>query len=269
MIRSIVKAAGVAVIAGGLLAAAPKQPQPKSKSEVEALQAMFNAQTPDARIAAADALLSKFSDTEFKAIALQIAAASAQQKNDFEKMVIYSERTLEADPENYPAMLMLAQGYAQRTREFDFDKEEKLTKSEKYANNAIALINKAEKPRPDISDDQWNAAKKDYLAQAHEALGMAAGVRKKYDVAINEYKTAIETGSTQDQATFVRLAAVQNEANKPDDALATITKLMALPDLNPAVKQYADQEKNKAMKLKSGALKPAAPAAPAQVEIKK
>ena len=51
-----------------------------------------------------------FADTEFKAIALQVAAASAQQKNDFEKMVVYAERTLEADPKNYPAMLMLANG---------------------------------------------------------------------------------------------------------------------------------------------------------------
>jgi len=269
MIRLIAKAAGVAVIAGGLLAAAPKQPQPKSQKEVEALQALFNAQTPDARIAAADALLAKFADTEFKAVALQVAAASAQQKNDFEKMVIYGERTLEADPENYAAMLMLAQGYAQRTREFDFDKEEKLSKAEKYANNAIALIAKAEKPRPDIPDEQWNNAKKDYTAQGHEALGMAAGVRKKWDVAISEYKAAIDAASTQDQATFVRLAAAQNEANKPDDALATLAKLTAMPDLNPAVKQYADQEKNKAMKLKSGALKPAAPVPPPQVEIKK
>ncbi len=70
--------------------------------------AIFNAQTPDARIAAAEKLLTEFADTEFKAVALQIAAASAQQKNDFEKMVVYAERTLEADPKNYPAMLMLA-----------------------------------------------------------------------------------------------------------------------------------------------------------------
>jgi hypothetical protein len=86
------------------------QPKPKSQKESEAVMAIFNAQTPDARMAAADKLLTDFADTEFKAIALQIAAASAQQKNDFEKMVVYAERTLEADPKNYPAMLMLAQG---------------------------------------------------------------------------------------------------------------------------------------------------------------
>ena len=93
------------------------QPKPKSQKEVEALMAIQNATDPDARIAAVENLLTKFADTDFKSFALMMAAASAQQKNDFEKMVIYGERTLEADPKNFQAMLMLAGGIAQRTRE--------------------------------------------------------------------------------------------------------------------------------------------------------
>src|SRR5829696_6165025 len=118
---SILRAAGALVVAGSLLLAQKtgKQPTPKSQKEVDAITAMFNAADPDARIAAAENLLAKFADTEFKAIALQIAADSAMRKNDFEKMVIYAERTIDADPQNYAAMLMLANGIAQRTREFD------------------------------------------------------------------------------------------------------------------------------------------------------
>ena len=132
-----------ALVAG--LALGQAQPKPKSQKEVEAIQAIFSAQDPDGRIAAAEKLLTDFADTEFKAIALQVAAASAQQKNDFEKMVVYAERTLEADPKNYAAMLMLANGIAQRTREFDLDKEEKLTRSEKYAKNAMDIVKTAAK----------------------------------------------------------------------------------------------------------------------------
>src|SRR5882724_5837162 len=139
--RSILRAAGALALAGSLLVAqkALKAPQPKSKKEVEAINAIFSATDPDARIAAAENLLAKFADTEFKAVALQVAAASAQQKNDFEKMVIYSERTIDADPQNYPAMLMLANGIAQKTREFDLDKEEKLQRVDKYAHQAMDL----------------------------------------------------------------------------------------------------------------------------------
>src|SRR5919202_6761469 len=98
-----------------------KQPQPKSQKEVDALMAIQNAQDPDARMAAIDNLLKNFADTEFKVALLQLAAASAQQKGDVDKMIIYSERALEADPNSYQAMLMIATGTAQRTREHDID----------------------------------------------------------------------------------------------------------------------------------------------------
>ena len=271
--RSMLRTAGALALAGGLLLAQKpaKQPQPKSQKEVEAINAIFSATDPDARIAAAENLLTKFADTEFKAVALQVAAASAQQKNDFEKMVIYSERTIDADPQNYPAMLMLANGIAQKTREFDLDKEEKLQRSEKYAHQALELINTAAKPRADITDEQWEAAKKDYQAQAHEALGLAAMVREKYDVAANEFKTSSEVSPTPDQATLVRLAAAYNLSGKPDVAIAVLDKLLAMPDLNPQIKQVAQNEKVNAMKLKTGAAKPAATgsAPPPQVEVKK
>ncbi|MEP6537614.1 MAG: hypothetical protein ABJF23_19920, partial [Bryobacteraceae bacterium] len=270
--RFLLRAAGALVLTAGLVLAqkAAKQPKPKSQKEVDAINAVFTATDPDARIAAAENLLTKFADTEFKAVALQVAAASAQQKNDFEKMVIYSERTIEADPQNYPAMLMLANGIAQKTREFDLDKEEKLQRSEKYARQAIELIATAPKPRPDITDEQWEGAKKDYLAQAHEALGIAAMVRKKYDVAANEFKTSSEVAPAPDQATLVRLAAAYNLSGKPDAAIPVLDKVMAMPDLNPQIKQVAQNEKNNAIKLKAGGVKPAAGAAPpAQVEVKK
>jgi uncharacterized protein HemY len=267
----ISKAAGVLAIAGGLMFAQQKPPQPKSQKEVDALQAIFNEQNPDKRIAAVENLLTNFADTEFKAVALQIAAGSAQQKGDFEKTIVYSERTLEADPKSYAAMLMIATSLAQRTKEFDFDKEEKLTRADKNARSALELIAKATKPRPDITDEQWAAAQKEMEAQAHEALGMAATVRKKYEVAITEFKTAVDNNPTPDQSTIVRLADAYLLANKPDESLATLNKLYAMPNINPAVKQVADNLKDKAQKVKSGAAK-VGPAnqtsGPATVEIK-
>jgi hypothetical protein len=42
--------------------------------------AIQQAATPDAQIAAVENLLTKFADTEFKAMALQMAVQAAQQK---------------------------------------------------------------------------------------------------------------------------------------------------------------------------------------------
>jgi pentatricopeptide repeat protein len=74
------------------------------------------------------------------------------------------------------------------------------------------------------------------VAQAHEILGTAAVVRKKYDVAINEYKTAMEGDPTPDATTMVRLAAAYNQAGKPEEALGVIEKMMAMDNVNPQVR---------------------------------
>jgi hypothetical protein len=96
-------------------------------------------------------------------------------------------------------------------------------------------------------------------------------VRKKYDVAASEFKTAVEGAPTPDQSTMVRLASAYDLNGKPDDAIAVLDKLMAMPDLNPQIKQFAEKEKVTAMKLKTGAAKPPATgtAPPPQVEVKK
>ncbi|MBI1894917.1 MAG: tetratricopeptide repeat protein [Acidobacteria bacterium] len=242
-----------------------KQPQIKSQKEAEAFQAILQAADPDARIKAVDDFLVNFADTELKAFALTAAAEAAQQKNDFEKMILYAERAIEADPEGYAAMLIVATGIPQRTREFDLDKDEKLAKAEKLANRARELAQNAAKPNAQVPDEQWEQVKKLYVAQSHEALGHVAMARKKYDAAVQAFKTAVEIAPQPDQVVMARLVNAYNLNGKPDDAIATADKVLALPNLHPTVKQIVETEKNNALRAKGGAAKPAAPAAaPAQ-----
>ncbi len=245
---------------------AQKPPAPKSKSELEAIQAMLSAPDPDSRIKAAEALLNKYADTDFKALALYVEATSYQQKNDYEKMIVYSEQSVQADPKQYAAMLMLAKGLAERTREFDLDREEKLTRAEKYAKDGMELAKVAPKPNPQITDEQWTQAKNEYIAQGHEALGYAAKARKNREVAITELKTAIDL--VPDPVTMVQLAVIYNQAGKPDDAIALLEKVMAMQDIPISVRQFAQAEKVRATQLKAGPAKPAS-STPPPVEIKK
>jgi tetratricopeptide (TPR) repeat protein len=241
-----------------------KQPRPKSQKEVEAIQAMFNAQDPDARIAAAQNLVTKFADTDFKTLAYTMMAMSYQQKNDPDNMAAACQEVLKSDPKNFNAKLMIAGAIAQRTKEFDLDKEEKLGKAEKLAKEAQEDIKDAPRPQPQITDEQWNAAKKDYNSQALETLATISLARKKNAEAIAGYKAAIESASQPDPATMVRLAAVYNIDNKPDEAIAVLDKVLAMQNLHPQIRQVAQAEKVRATQMK-GAAKPApAPAAPKQ-----
>ncbi len=233
------------------------QPKPKSQAEVTALQTMFSATDMDARIKAGDDVLLNFANTEFKPFVLVTIADAYNRKGDNAKMTVYAERAIEADPKNYQAMLMLATGIASKVRENDLDKDARLAQSEKYANDALAALQDAPKMNPGLTDDQWAAAKKDYAADAHQALGMAATARKKNDVAISEYTLAVNTASNPDPATSVRLGQALNKAGKYTEAIAVLDKVMAQPDVNPQVKQFAQAERVRAVTAKGGAAAPA------------
>ena len=240
-------ALALAVAVLGLLA----QPKPKSKAEFDALQAMYNAPTADARIAACETVLTKFADTEFKAVALYFEAASYDQKRDYEHTVVFGERTIEADPKHYQALILLAGVIAQHTKEFDLDREEKLAQVEKYAKTALGIIKDAPKPNTAITDDQWTAAKKDFAAEAHATLGRGAMVRKKYDVAETEFKLATDSVDRPDAATLVRLGKAYSEDGKYDEAIAQFDKVMAMQDVNVTVKQIAQAERVRTFQKKN------------------
>ncbi len=235
--------------------------KPKSQKEVDALMAIQNATDFDGRLKAIEDLLGKFADTEYKVIVLEMAAETARSKGDAEQTIIYCERTIEAEPNNLAALTMLAKTIAEKTREFDLDKEEKLTRSDGYANKVIEMAPTAKKSNGMLTDEQWAGRMKDFVAQAHEAKAAAAFVRKKNDIAIAEYKLAIDGAATPDQSTMVRLGMVYNAVQKYDEAMAILDKAITTSD-NAQIKQIAGQEKVKAATAKAKAAPPAAPAKP-------
>lgn len=242
-------ALALAVVVPGLVA----QPRPKSQAELDALRAMFAAQTADARIAACENVVTKFADSDFKATALYFEAMSYQQKGNYEQSVVFGERTLEADPNHYQAMLLLATEIAGHTKEFDLDRAEKLAQVDKYAKGALILLKDAPKPNPNLADDQWTAAKKDFAAQAHAALGMAALAAKKLDVAESEFKTSLEVADKPDPSNIVRLGKAYSDDKKYDEAIAQFDKVMAMQDINVTVRQVAQAERVRAIQRKAAA----------------
>ncbi len=238
----------VSLLAAGSLLMGQKV---KSAKEGEAVQAVLSAATPDQKIAAVDNLLSKFKDTEFKAITLEMAGEAYQQKGDSANAIVYGNRALEADPKNFQAMLLVAGQLAQNTKEFDLDKDEKVKRAKKLAQDAIATVTATPKPNPKLTDEKWAAIQKDFVAQAHETLGVLAGVNKDWDAAITEYKLAIDGAANPDVTTMVRLTATYNLAKKYDEASAMADRVLAAPGVPDNLKKIATDEKARAAKAKA------------------
>ena len=223
-------------------ASGPKAPAPKSKGEQDALQALIAVvNEPDKAIAAAEALITKYADTDYKGIALYVEADAYQRKGDYDHMVIYAERTLEVNPQDFRATMLMATYYATRTRENDLDREERLGKAEKYSNQVIEMMKTMPKPNPQLADDEWAAVRKDIAAEAYNTIGLANLTRKKYDVAAANFKQAVDTNSRPEPAYMVRMASALQLSGKHDDAILWCDKVLAIPEVHPTIKNLATQ----------------------------
>lgn len=246
--KTVLTVGALLAMGAWLLPAQQNQPSP---DELKALQAIVNATTVEARVAAVDSFVKSFPKSEYRPVALTMAAEAYEVGGNVTKAIIYYQQVLEVSPKDYNAMLMLAAETARTTREFDLDKEEKLTKAEKYAKDGMALIPSAAKPNPQLTEEQWTNMKKDDQARGHEALGLIAMARKKYDAAASEFKTATETASEVQPATFIRMGGAYTDAGKPDQAIAALDKVLAMPNLPDQIKQIAQSEKARAEKAKT------------------
>ena len=223
-------------------------PAPKSQKELQAVQALYAAQSssPDQTISAAESLIANFPETDFMETALVLEGTAWQNKNDLIKAQIYGERALEINPRNYQAALLVAGAIVKTTRENDLDREVKLDKAGKYLNDAIESLNTAAKPSPQMADSAWEQAKRQLVAQAHNELGMAALVRRKYDLAANEFQIAVSMD--RDPAYLVRQASALQSLGRNDEAVRICDDLLKDSQLHPQIRQVAQSVRAAATK---------------------
>ncbi|MGC2658759.1 MAG: hypothetical protein WA324_12445 [Bryobacteraceae bacterium] len=250
-IKSIAVLPGVFLFA---LTTVAQQPAPKSAKEREALVKVQNdvqQNNVPQELKDIEYVLDTFADTQFKIQLLNMATDAANREGNYEQTVIWGDRTLEADPNNIPVRVTLAQAVVAHTRENDLDKDKSLKKVTDYANKALELCKSATSAPAGIPADQWPNFKKDFMAEAHAALGQVADLNKNYPEEIEDYKTSIGEADRQDPATYARLSKAYLENKQYDDAVTTADKVLAMPDAAPAVKQFAQQQKDNATKLKA------------------
>jgi tetratricopeptide (TPR) repeat protein len=223
-----------------------------SKGEVTALNTMLQAQTPDDQIKAADDFVTKFSDSQYKDLALFTEADAYEAKNNHDKAIVYAEQTLDINPKNYDALNLIANVTANQTKDTDLDMAEKLSRAEKAAKDAIEAIKTSEKPAGfTLTDAQWDTRKKVAEAQSWQALGTVAIVRKKTDEALDNFNKGLALNP--DPLIMLRAGRALLLAKKYDDAIGMFDKAAASPDASPQVKNIANSDKARATAAKAQA----------------
>ncbi len=240
--------AGTAAPAGAAAAPAIKGPHPKSAAENDAIVAMFKETDPDKQIKDAEDLLTTYSDTDYKSQVLLIEATAYNQKRDYPKAIVVGEKALDADPNSYATLLLLADIYARTSKPTDLDLNDKVAKVDKYAKEALADLAKAQKPKADLPDDAWAQAKTGEEAQAYLSLGLAAVLRKKYDEAKTDFDKSISM--YPDPLVMLYIERAYSAAKQYDDAIAWADKVAAAPNVPDQYKGIANNDKTRAQTLK-------------------
>ena len=250
--------------------AAPTGPTVKSQEEGNAVMLCMQAPDADLRIENCNKLLTDFQDTEFKENSYYLLMLSYQQKNDFDNMLIYGERTLEENPESVGALVALSYAIPLRTREHDLDKEEKLARSEDYSKRGLALVPALPKMNPDITDEDWLMTKKSLMSQLHESLGIIATKRGDPAKAEASFRKMLQVADKQTGEMFFRLAKALNDQEKYEEASDTVDQSIARGGFKMASGRDAASilKAEIRQKLAAAAAPPAAtpspPAAPAE-----
>ncbi|MEP7352488.1 MAG: hypothetical protein ABI824_04570 [Acidobacteriota bacterium] len=205
----------------------------------------------DKRIADIDAWVLKYPNSTYKGYAFGMAGQASQMKQDRKGAIAYYEKALEVDPKDHMSMLMIAAETAQGTTEHDLQKDEKLEHADFLLSQAMILIPISPKLNPAATDEQWAQVRKDDMAQAYETSGLIAMVRKKYDDAAKAFQQSINTASTKQPATYVRLGNALNEAKKYDEATKALDQALAMPGLPDQIKRAAENEKTRTQQLRT------------------
>src|SRR5277367_88167 len=129
------KAAGQAAAPAG-----KRRPMAKTQEEYAAFNVANALTDPAAQEKAANDFATKFPDSELRPLLYKSVMHAYQQGNNADKMMEMAQKVLTFDPDDPEALLGVAQVLAERTRETDLDKDQRLAEAKKDAQRSLVTV---------------------------------------------------------------------------------------------------------------------------------
>jgi tetratricopeptide (TPR) repeat protein len=254
-------AAQTAPAAQAAAAAAPagkRPPQAKTQPEFDAYKAAAAITDPAAQEKAADDFAAKFPDSELRPLLYKSVMRSYQQVNNGDKMLAMSQKILTFDPDDPDALLGVAQVLAERTRETDVDKDQRLAEARKDAQRALVTVD-TDIPTANQPQDKIDAYKGFLRSEAYEIIGTLDFNAKDWVNAEINLKKSIDAFPQQpDPVAVFRLSVAMDMQNKYPDALKYADQAVDLTKPGTNAGDAARKEKDRLVQLIGGISEPPA-----------
>src|SRR5579862_4065104 len=234
--------------------AGKRPPQAKTQPEFDAYKTASAITDPAAQEKAAADFAAKFPDSELRPLLYKSVMHAYQQANNGDKMMEMAQKVLSFDPDDPEALVGVAQVLAERTRDTDLDKDQKLAEAKKDAERALVTV-ETDVPTVGIPPEKVDLFKRYIKSESYAILGTLASNAKNYPEAETNLRKSIDVFPEQvDSVAVLRLAVALDMQNKIPDALKYANQAVDLtkdrPD-SPAGKA-ARAEQDRLTKLSGG-----------------
>lgn len=244
--------------------AAKRPPQAKTQPEFDAYKVAAATTDPAAMEKAADDFAAKFPDSELRILLYKQAMHSYQSANKADQMMEMGRKVLKIDPDDPEALVGVSQVLAERTRDTDLDKDQRLDEGTKLAMHAIQTADTDIAVPPGTPQDKIDAYKGFLKSSAYYVLGTIQYTREKYADSEGYFRKSIDAFPSQpDPLAILRLALSLDKQEKYPEALKFANQAVQLTESNQTstLATLSRNERDRLVQLTGGtAAKPPASA---------
>jgi tetratricopeptide (TPR) repeat protein len=233
-----------------------RPPQAKTQPEFDAYKAAVALTDPAAMEKAADDFAAKFPDSELRPVLYKATMHGYQQANNADKMLEMARKVLTYDPDDPEALLGVSQVLAERTRDTDLDKDQRLAEAKKDAQRSLETVD-TDIPIGNTPPERIEAYKGFLRSEAYAILGTLDFNNKAWPDAETNLKKSIDAFPQQPDAIAVfRLSVALDMQNKYPEALKYANQAVDLTKEGTGAGDAARKERDRLTQLTGASTTP-------------
>lgn len=238
---------------GAPAAPAKHPPQAKTQPEFDAFKAASANQDPAALEKAADDFAAKYPDSELRIILYKKAMEVYQNSNNADKMLEMARKALTIDPDDPVALLGVSQVLAERTRDTDIDKDQRLAEAKKDAERAVQTAETDVVLPANTPPEQAQAYRNVLRSSAYSIIGTLDFNENKFADAETNLRKSIDLYPQQpDPVTVLRLSIALDRQSKYQEALTVANQAVQLTQEGTTAGGMARRERDRLLQLTGG-----------------
>lgn len=227
-----------------------RPPAAKTTPEYEAYKAAAALTDPAAAENAANDFAVKFKDSELRIVLFKNVMRDYQRAGNSDKIIEMGRKALAIDGDDPEALVTVAGELAEKTRDTDLDKDQRLDEAMKMAQKAVQTVDTDVAIPQGTPQDQVDTYKSQLRSFAFSIIGTLEFKKDNFADAETDLRKSIDAfPSAPDPVVVLRLAISLDRQNKYADALKEANRAVDMTQETTSAGKLARQERDRLTQL--------------------